>query len=461
MRGLDGWVVQALGLTFITGVFAFAFTTRALGAEAPTASTALNVQEALKLALEHAPDAQSAALNARIKELEAQASLSVLLPQLDFSTSLGLEKSDSQISTLSASGLVVNPSSNLWTSDLSLKLSENLYDNGESWTRRKIAITELRRAGLELAQSRDATALAVLQAFYDYSQAQRLVAIQSDQLSTYHKQFSQVSEQYREGMRTKQDYLRFKSQTQRAEVDVVTAQTNAQNAALKILEVTGLDKGDELLKIGEIAPRVPAKIVDTVPSLSDTRDFKIAELALKSNELTASLARRKRWPQLLLSAGASYENVNFVNSGMNFRDSDQANLALTATLKWNLWDWGLKNKEAEIAEATRVTQDMQSRKELLQTQTALGGLATELDRLDAAYKLQRELLNMEKESQDLLSVEYRQGRISFLDLSQAQADYVSAQVGLLETQYAVMNALARLSFYKGTLYDSLQSSQAH
>jgi outer membrane protein TolC len=83
----------------------------------------------------------------------------------------------------------------------------------------------------------------------------------------------------------------------------------------------------------------------------------------------------------------------------------------------------------------------------------------ELSRLTANYRLNDELLQLTQESFDTLETEYRNGKISYLDIITGLNDLLDAKVGFYSAHFALLQNIAQYRFYEGNLYDSVESLQ--
>ncbi|RZA08692.1 MAG: hypothetical protein EOP11_04050, partial [Proteobacteria bacterium] len=150
----------------------------------PTAEAApLSLAEAIRYALDHSPRIDTAAKEATIATLARKNAGAAFLPTLDVTANLGRRGYSPTFpeTRTAADGSLIFPGINPWTSGLTAQLSENLFDNGLSIDRYKIANLREEQATVQALDNRDQVFLEIGQRFYQYSLDRKLLALQEDQ----------------------------------------------------------------------------------------------------------------------------------------------------------------------------------------------------------------------------------------------------------------------------------------
>src|SRR5690606_21880119 len=114
----------------------------------------------------------------------------------------------------------------------SLSLTETLYDNGESITKHRIALLQEEIARESLYRSRDRLLLDVASAYYQHSVAKKALEIQQEQHAVLKLQVELVKESYRHGVKSRKDYLRFQTQLNRSDIDLLSARVALHKSEL-------------------------------------------------------------------------------------------------------------------------------------------------------------------------------------------------------------------------------------
>ncbi len=415
----------------------------------------LQMPDAIHYALEHSPTLDHAQRQASIADLQARNSVASFLPSLDFSATNGWKRTK-------LPDQPVTPQ-NPWTSDLNLALTETLYDNGVSLTRYRIAglTSEIARIGFEGARAQ--LALDVSLSFYRYSLAQKLFEVADQRSKILNKQFANVAAQYRQGMKTRQDFLRFKTQVQRAELDHMTADNDIRVNSADLRRLLGFPaESAENPDFAAVEPKpfdpktgVPA----TAPALEMSYGYRTSALQKKVNELNESFARRLYLPQLAITGGGTYDNNGYVGSGQAFSATSNLSWSGQLALTYNIWDWGTRARNVEIAQHTRGTQDDDVLKANLTLRQNIDTLMLQLHTLQENFKLNLELLDLSQQSYDFLEEEYRRGRISYLDIITGLNDLLDAKTRYLTSYFSLLQSLAQDRYYEGTLYETVSTQK--
>src|SRR5262245_28820273 len=93
----------------------------------PSWGKSLTLKEAVLYGIDHSPSLDSSRRQLAISQMDRRSAIARLLPSLDLSSRNGVQGQ--------SPGSFDTP----WASQLSLGLTENLYDNGQSWTQLRIS----------------------------------------------------------------------------------------------------------------------------------------------------------------------------------------------------------------------------------------------------------------------------------------------------------------------------------
>ena len=197
-------------------------------------------------------------------------------------------------------------------------LTENVYDNGETLTNIKISRLNRDATMLSRVKIRDGLVMDVTAEFYHYSLNKKLIEVQIQQKGLVDKQFKSVNSQFEQGFKTKSDYLRFRAQAQRAELDYRASVLAAQKSEVNLKNLMGAPTATfatEEIGFDPIDPKVlDLKVPTTPPRLEGTFEVRIAKLQTEQKPLQTSLAERKIWPEVDVTAGIQYSNANYLGN---------------------------------------------------------------------------------------------------------------------------------------------------
>ena len=410
----------------------------------PSTRPVYDLKKAIEYAVEHAPAIDVARLEVQIQERSRKNALARFFPSLDFTARSGLNNSPSLTSL---------PDQTYGTATLGV--TENLYDNGQSFWNFSLARLQETRAEIEFEKVRSRLTLDVAHEFYTYSLNTRLTEIRGKQVTLLQTQLRTVESQYRQGMRTRRDYLRFKTQYQRAEIALISAENAQKTSETELMRILGappevITEGGTstfpFLPIEEKRKRPP--LPEALPKIDAHFEARIARVSTEINEVQVGLARRKWLPNLTLQGNAGWSPGSFQpNPGFSWDVGVQ--------LTYNLWDWGILRREWKQAELKRGQGNDGLRQSVQQAGSDIQKLMLDFARIRKNFDLSLELLELEEESYESLNSEYRLGRAAYLDLITALDSLFNARTTYANSYFSVLESLAKYHYHQGDLYEAL------
>ncbi len=297
-----------------------------------------NLKDSILFARDNSPAFDDLKRKLQISEMQERSAAFKILPSLDLVAKNGMSGS----SPKDDSG---------YPSEFKLGLTESLYDNGVSRTNHQIATLDKSKSELEFQDRKSKLALDVALRFIDYSLKSKLLEIQERQLKLVKTEFEMVSNGYHQGLKTKRDFLRFKSYPMRREIDVTDAKINADKSRQELLRVIGA-KSDvpgpsefssiDLDSISELSTELPSKIESHLL-------YRVANLEKKMGRLGVDLVRKKNLPEWLLTAGLAYSSSNYLGTQKNFSDNAKLGWEALVVVQYNFMDWGTRARDYEIS----------------------------------------------------------------------------------------------------------------
>lgn len=378
-----------------------------------------------------------------VAKLEAANAKALFFPSLDLSASHGVRDINPDTAGLTARSQLV--------SGTTLTLSENFYDNGETSKRNRIAGYKFQLAQINFQKNRSEIIRSVTLAFYRYNISLQNLKFTTKNFEELQRLAKLVSNQYFQGMKTKKDYLSFKTRSQRSRLDVIAAEQNLLESRTDLLAKMGLD-ADDPIRFDEAMPPKKLKRIAS-EQLNSENLYESQRLAIqkKISELEVDLAKRLYWPELSLVGTASYGSSNYIDTGQNWSDNDISQWSVLVNLKFNLLDWGIRSRNIQIALASQNSQEQGFQILLLQAQKELESFKLEVARSEENYRLSKELQKMEEDTFKILERDYRSGQTTYLELTTGLANLLDAQSRGLEADYVRTDLNLRWKYYKGTL----------
>ena len=402
---------------------------------------AVDLKEAIQRSILNSPVIKVKEGGLKTTELESATARSQWLPSLDLSAKHGVSKYHRPSPTAP------------WESEVGLTLTENLYDNGKTLNQSRVANLKVDNAKLELEREKADLTRKVVSEFYRYSLAMKLGTTREEQFSLLKIQYENIANQYRQGMRTRNDYLRFKNQLLRAEIETNSAKLSREKSELELHRLIALREEEKL----EFQPIEPfAHLEPESPNRLDpkgTYDFKLSEIEIRIKEVEVRLAEREYWPGLFVSVGAGYNNSGYLGGNGGFGQNEQFGANALLGIKFNLWDWGIRRRDIEIADTKKNMAAQTSQDILLKARALVRSLETSVETARKNLLLTTQLLKAEEENYNSISTQYREGKLAYLDLITSLNDFLDAKLRHYAASFGLAEDLASIHFNQGNIYE--------
>jgi outer membrane protein TolC len=366
-----------------------------------------DLKKSIIFATEHSPSFDSLKRELSIASWEKESSRARFLPSLDLSATHGIQDSSKR---------TIGP----WKSELNLDLTENIYDNGISKTNYKIASFKKDLAEIIFEEQKNKISLDIASQFLTYSLNEKLLEIQEKQYKNIRKQHDLISREYYQGMRTRNVFLRFKTQVSRSEIDLINAKNTLEKSKQELKRIIGVELNSEdsieftPLALAEISYDIPENFVNIESHLL----YRSSLVKKEINELTADIVARKNLPEWFVSTGVGYGSSEYLGTNQSFTSNDRLSWNALVTVKYNFFDWGIRSRDKEVAIAKTIIQNNELNSELLILNSSLKQFMINALKMKKSYELAKELLGLEKSNLEFIEKEYRNGKIQYLDLKE-------------------------------------------
>jgi outer membrane protein len=410
----------------------------------------LNFKAALQRALDKSPDYDIAVRSRSNSELRSKNAWSLLLPSLD----LTANHTFGQLGVGNDNYRAFNQQP--WTNQLGLRLSENLYNNGENYRLAKIADLEFKVGELSLLRSKNQILVNVAKAYYDFSEAAGNYSLTVAQLKTLKEQFKTMESRYFQGLSSNRDYLRIKADTQRSEVNALTQKYNVQEKREALKAVIG-DSGN--LDFEPYDPRGLKPDGLTFPTLDPekTLDFRIASATQDVAEIRNESVRREYWPRLSLQGSYELVQPNYLGNRTDLENQSYTNLQGLIVLEYNIWDWGIRRRNVEISNNEWRIEISKQETTRIQVRQNLRNLNANKTTLLESFKISSQILSASEDVYVSLNRAYREGKVTYIDLINALGDFYGSRTQNLSLRYNLLKLRADLAFYEGNADEVLNA----
>jgi outer membrane protein len=436
----------------IFNYFKFIIFSFSLSATAEASPIKLNLKSAIQYAVDNSPQLEIARKQMAISDMERKNAYSLFLPQLNLEATHGINDRDPRaVSFVPA---------NRYVSQFGLNLTENLYDNGISLIRYDSAKVAKRIADIEYSNNRDQLVLRIADQFLQLSLVTRLWEVQKTQYDIVSKQFNSISNQYKQGIKTRRDFLRFKSELRRSEIQLQSSETRIQNTRADLIKIIASTEQVKDTDFDFELEPVNMSLVKAVPVEKPVLEnhwlFQVARMRTDVFENDVTIARRSYYPEFFLTGGATYGSLNYWKTGDNFKDNDYTAWNALLTVRFNLWDWGIRNRNITIAKDRKVQQEKTIETQLNEFIANNEKLMSNISLSNKNFLTSQELLGLETDSYAFLEGEYRNGRSTYLDLIVGLRDLLNAKIQMFTSYYELRVLLLQYQYHQGQLYENFQ-----
>lgn len=400
-----------------------------------------SLQDLLRFAIENSPVITKAKQEKQQANLSEDKARSFFWPRLKLQTIHGLRDQDP---------LPYNP---LQTSTTTLNFSENLWNNTIDWKKLALAKVLKQKAELQYFQKRDQTCLNVSQEYYRYSLLVKSLEIQKNQQKLLRKQFELVSDEYLHGERSRRDFLRFKSQAQRADLDLQNQFTQVEQSRITLMALAGFTDFSEKQQFSpENSPPPLLDLFKKPAELNNTYEDQLLNLTSQSLDLTKEVSLKQLGPEFTVDFKASLGSGNYWNTGKSFASQETQTWGAFLTFNWVLWDGGeiKSNKAIAIIQAESQKTDLHQSK--IQLQSEIQKLQKQFLQLKENFKTSEELLILEQNNFLFLEGEYRQSKTTYLDFINGINNLGDAQNRHWRNLFELKQGIILYHYYKGSLF---------
>ncbi len=347
-----------------------------------------------------------------------------------------------------------------------LTLSQSLWDGGLKSLASDAAKKRVDAAELEYSQGRDQLVLDIVRAFYDFSEASLATQSHLEHQKMLEKQARDMDAAFRQGMLIKRDNVRMRTELQRQELIVIGARDQANRAKEQLLNLMGaLGQGMEFdfesvipkerstdLSAVLVAGGAKLELADTSLAKRQKLEDDIAGIALESER------RSKKWPTIDLSLGSSYRmNDAGANGRPRVLTRDGVNWSAGIGLRYTIWDWNIRERELGIFVNDQKKASAERAIAMAEMQQKITDIKRILGQSEKNLQLNTELLKLEEESNTTILSDFRQGKVSFLEVVDATQKLREAKLAHAKSYFDWQRNAWSFKYYVGGVFDVIQS----
>lgn len=269
-------------------------------------------------------------------------------------------------------------------------------------------------------------------------------------LEILNKQFNVTSSDYRQGLKPRKDYLRLRAELRSTELEQLAQSVGLKGAEDKLRDRLGAEFSrftfnPTYLEVPEVG----------VFEEENTKDSVLEQSLQKEVDYLAgvrSKSKHELWPRLVLGANYKLSDKDYWN-GNDYEPGRNDYWSVTLGLEYVIWDWGTQRRSSDVVVRNALVRENEVYQEMRNAQNEVDLVRQRIKVARRVYSSRSLLLGDERESFGLISRDYREGRINFLDYVSSLRSFGRAELSLFEGLIELNKAYFEILLHKGSLDD--------
>lgn len=412
-----------------------------------SALNALTVQEGVDEVLNTNPIVQERLHNYRGTLEDLRTTEAQYLPTLDYSGTIGREKTHSpstNFSSVSLNGY-----------EHSLQLTQNLFNGFGTTYESDYNKARILAAAYNYVENANDAAFNFITAYVNAIKARDIVKIAESNVK-YNKDISiKVEKLFNAGMTTRSEVEKAETSLSLAESNFVVSQNNLDDALFNLERVYGKNVKAEELQSADFSGAIPE-------SLEEMREYaRLHNPSVLVNDYNIKAARAQKlalqknyYPSIDAFARQSWGN----DIGGLVGDDDRTKYGLN--LNYNLYRGGADESQIQKS-LSKINQESETKRDTIRKLDEQGSLSW-----SAKQNLERQITFLKryeatsKKTLELYEKEYDLGRRTLLDLTTAQNDHVSSQTQIVRAENDLLLAHYRILDAMGSMVSTILGTQS-
>ena len=347
-------------------------------------------------------------------------------------------------------GSIEDVEANSYSTSLSLS-QELLQSGGQNWLYLEASELSLLAAEADHKGEVLNVTMDVVSAYYSVLEAVELRKAAEAAHERSQSQLERTEALYEIGASTTLQLLQVQVQESGDRLTVSRREQSLFSAYSSLFNAAGVDQNIENLQINPdaVVEPLPLESVHRIPlDFTENPNLVSASFRARASELQSTAAGRAYWPSLRASAGWSW-NDNTLNDVDRMFDNDGFNAGVN--LSWNVFDGFLRESRIKSARASSLVS--QASLETLENSvsSSIESLSNSL-KIDIQYYSDSQLMLDQAQEQYRLSLmSYEMGALPLMDLLSAQSDLSQAEANLVSARVAALTSEASLMIQLGRM----------
>ncbi len=393
------------------------------------------IQNCINYALKNNPDLVNAKLNEEITEATIRSKLADWFPQLNLNYN---HQHNFQLQTLNFNGMLIHTGT-VNTSGIQLGATQNIFNRDVLLASRTATDVRLQSRQSTKEQNINIAAL-VSKAFYDVILTKQQITVTIQDIERINVSLKDAFYQYQAGITDKTDYKRATISLNNAKAQKKFGEESliAKKAYLK--ELIGYPYSKELTLVYDTARMEDQVLLDTLQNLnySDRIEIQLLETQKKLQQYNLQYYKWSFLPEV--SAFGNY-NLNYLNNKLTkLYNQSYPNSYAGILLSVPIFQGGKRLQQIKQAqlEITQVDNSILSLQNNINTQYTQA-LSAYKSNLYNFYSL-KENLSLANEVYDVITLQYKAGIKTYLEVINAETDLRTAQINYYNALYQLLSS---------------------
>jgi len=430
----------------------------AFGSVSLKAQRQWTLQDCIDYAMENNITLQKSVLSRQSATEDLKGAKAALLPTLSASTnqSIGYQPwKDAGISTVTNGTVNTKVDKTYYNGSYSLSGQWTVWNGNRNFNTIKLDRLAEQEAELSTQETANSIQERIAQLYAQILYLDENVKVSEQMLETSKKNEERGQEMVSVGKMSKADLAQLSAQRANDEYNIVEAKSQLMNYKLQLkqlLEITDEEQFD--VAIPDISDD---RLMAEIPSLQSVYEQALmsrpeierSQLAIKSSEVSVSLAKAGWMPSVNLTGGVTTSTNSLASNGWGTQMKTNTNASLGVAVTVPIYDG--RSTKTSVNKAK--IQQLQARLDLMDQQKTLYSNIQQywLNALtnQQKYKAATSSVESAQQSYDLLSEQFRLGLKNIVELMTGKDNLLSAQQNALQSKYLTLYNQQMLRFYQG------------
>ena len=428
-----------------------------LGPASLSAQKSWTLQDCIDYAMENNITLKKSWLQKQSATEELKGAKAALLPTVNASTnqSLGYQPwKDSGIATVTNGTVNTKVDKTSYNGNYSVSGQWTVWNGGRNTNTIKLDQIAEQQAELSAQETANSIQERIAQIFTQILYLDENVKVNEQMLETSQKNEERGQEMVNVGKMSKADLAQLSAQRANDEYSIVEAKSQLMNYKLQLkqlLEITDetpFDVAVPEISDERILAEIPALQTVYEQALLTRPEIERSQLAIKSSDVSLSLAKAGWMPNVSVNGGVSTSTNSLSNMGWGSQFKSNINTSLGLGVSVPIYD-GRSTKTAVNKAKIQQLQaqlDLQDQQKTLYTDIQQYWLNAVTNQ--QKYKAASSSVESAKLSYDLLSEQFRLGLKNIVELMTGKDNLLSAQQNQLQSKYQTIYNRQMLDFYQ-------------